>query len=104
MRNFAYNLRRTCDEIRPTYRFEGSCQNSVPEAIIAFLESNSFEDAIRTAVSLGGDTDTQAAIAGSIAEGYYGVPNELKAKCREYLPELLLQVLLRFENLPLNEV
>lgn len=100
--NFAYNLSRTCDEIRPNYRFEGSCQNSVPEAIIAFLESNSFEDAIRTAVSLGGDTDTQAAIAGSIAEGYYGVPEELKAKCRDYLPELLLKVLIRFENLQLK--
>lgn len=102
--NFAYNLSRTCDEIRPNYRFEGSCQNSVPEAIIAFLESNGFLDAIRLAVSLGCDTDTQAAIARSIAEGYYGVPDELKAKCREYLPELLLQVLIRFENLPLNEV
>lgn len=102
--HFGYDLKRTCVEIRPSYQFEGSCQNSVPEAIIAFLESNGFLDAIRLAVSLGGDTDTQAAIAGSIAEGYYGVPDELKAKCREYLPELLLQVLIRFENLPLNEV
>lgn len=102
--HFGYDLKRTCDEIRPSYQFEGSCQNSVPEAIIAFLESNGFLDAIRLAVSLGGDTDTQAAIAGSIAEGYYGVPEQLKAKCREYLPELLLQVLIRFENLPLNEV
>ena len=102
--NFGYDLSRTCNEIRPSYKFEDSCQNSVPEAIIAFLESKGFLDAIRLAVSLGGDTDTQAAIAGSIAEGYYGVPDELKAKCREYLPELLLQVLIRFENLPLNEV
>lgn len=102
--NFGYDLSRTCNEIRPSYKFEGSCQKSIPEAIVAFLESDGFVDAIRTAVSLGGDTDTQAAIAGSIAEGYYGVPEQLKAKCREYLPELLLQVLIRFENLPLNEV
>lgn len=101
--NFDYDLSRSCDEIRPAYAFEGSCQKSVPEAIIAFLESDSFEDAIRTAVSLGGDTDTQAAIAGSIAEAYYGVPEALKAKCREYLPELLLQVLIRFEGLQFNK-
>lgn len=97
--NFGYDLSRTCDEIRSTYEFEGSCQKSVPEAIIAFLESDSFEDAIRTAVSLGGDTDTQAAIAGSIAEGFYGISDALKEACKNYLPEPLLQVLLRFENL-----
>lgn len=70
--NFNYDLRRTLDEIRPKYKFEVSCQKSVPEAIIAFLESTDFEDAIRNAVSLGGDSDTIAAITGSIAEALYG--------------------------------
>lgn len=95
---FDYDLSRTCDEIRPAYRHVETCQETVPEAITAFLEGESFEDVIRTAVSLGGDCDTLTAIAGSIAEGFYGVSDELKAKCRDYLPESLLQVLLRFEN------
>ena len=69
---FAYDLHRTIDEIRPNYKFEVSCQKSVPEAIIAFLESTDFEDAIRNAVSLGGDSDTIAAITGGIAEAFYG--------------------------------
>lgn len=83
--DFGYDLNRTCDEIRPTYHHVETCQETVPEAIIAFLESNSFEDAIRNAVSLGGDTDTLACITGSIAEAYYGVPNELKKKCEEMI-------------------
>lgn len=78
--NFKYNLRRTLDEIRPKYKFEVSCQKSVPEAIIAFLESTDFEDAIRNAVSLGGDSDTIAAITGSIAEALYGGVPEAIAK------------------------
>lgn len=78
--NFNYNLRRTLDEIRPKYKFEVSCQKSVPEAIIAFLESTDFEDAIRNAVSLGGDSDTIAAITGSIAEALYGGVPEAIAK------------------------
>ena len=68
---FGYSLNRTCDEIRPTYFHVESCQETVPEAITAFLEGNDFEDVIRTAVSLGGDCDTLTAIAGSIAEGFY---------------------------------
>ena len=96
--NFHYDLSRTCDEIRPTYRHVESCQETVPEAITAFLEGNSFEDVIRTAVSLGGDCDTLTCIAGSIAEGYYGVPEELKQQCRERLPEDLRKVLRRFEK------
>ena len=96
--NFHYNLSRTCDEIRPTYRHVESCQETVPEAITAFLEGNSFEDVIRTAVSLGGDCDTLTAIAGSMAEGFYGVPEELKQQCRERLPENLRKVLQRFEE------
>ena len=94
---FHYDLSRTCDEIRPGYRHVESCQETVPEAITAFLEGDSFEDVIRTAVSLGGDCDTLTAIAGSIAEGFYGVPEELKQQCRARLPESLLEVLLRFD-------
>ena len=70
-----------------------TCQETVPEAITAFLEGESFEDVIRTAVSLGGDCDTLTCIAGSIAEGFYGVPDELKAKCHSYLDETLWIVL-----------
>ena len=95
---FGYDLRRTCDEIRPGYHHVETCQETVPEAITAFLEGESFEDVIRTAVSLGGDCDTLTAIAGSMAEGFYGVPEELKTACRRRLPENLLQVLDRFEE------
>ena len=96
--NFHYDLSRTCDEIRPAYRHVESCQETVPEAITAFLEGESFEDVIRTAVSLGGDCDTLTCIAGSIAEGFYGVPEELKRQCREHLPEDLRKVLRRLEE------
>ena len=95
---FGYDLSRTCDEIRPTYHHVESCQETVPEAIIAFLEGESFEDVIRTAVSLGGDCDTLTCIAGSIAEGFYGVPEDLKQECRNRLPEPLLEVLLKFDS------
>ena len=91
-----YDLSRTCDEIRPTYHHVESCQESVPEAITAFLEGESFEDCIRTAVSLGGDTDTIADMAGAIAEAYYGVPDELKAECEKRLPEDMREVLNKF--------
>lgn len=96
-REFGYALSRTCDEIRPDYHHVESCMETVPEAVTAFLEGNSFEDVIRTAVSLGGDCDTLTAIAGSIAEGFYGVPAELKEECYSRLPEPLLAVLKRFE-------
>ena len=96
--NFHYDLSRTCDKIRPAYRHVESCQETVPEAITAFLEGESFEDVIRTAVSMGGDCDTLTAIAGSIAEGFYGVPEELKRQCREHLPEDLRKVLRRLEE------
>ncbi|GHU71972.1 hypothetical protein FACS1894184_19400 [Clostridia bacterium] len=85
MSGFKYNLSRALNDIRPRYRFDSSCAGSVPEAITAFLESESFEDAIRNAVSLGGDSDTLAAIAGSIAEAYYGVPDAIAAKALTYL-------------------
>ena len=90
---FGYDLSRTCDEIRPTYSHVETCQETVPEAITAFLEGESFEDVIRTAVSLGGDCDTLTCIAGSIAEGFYGVPEELKEKCYTCLDETLGMVL-----------
>jgi ADP-ribosylglycohydrolase len=87
-----YTLDFKIDEIRDDYVFDVTCQGSVPQAITAFLESLSFEDAIRTAVSIGGDSDTIAAIAGSIAEAYYGIPEELKAKAIFYLDDYLLGI------------
>lgn len=84
-----YDLDRTVDEIRPGYHFDMTCEGSVPEAIIAFLDAEDFEDAIRNAISLGGDGDTQAAIAGAIAEAYYGIPEELQEKVFEYIDETL---------------
>lgn len=98
IREFQYDLSRTCDEIRPGYHHVEVCQETVPEAITAFLEGESFEDVIRTAVSLGGDCDTVAAIAGSIAEGFYGVPEDLKEQCRNRLPANLRKVLKTFEK------
>ena len=95
-KEFDYNLSRTVDEIRPKYQFEVSCQKSVPESIIAFLESTDFESAVRNAIWLGGDADTQAAIAGSIAEAFYGIPEDLIAECRDRLPEEMLEVLDEF--------
>ena len=91
---FHYDLTRTCDEIRPTYHHVETCMQTVPEAITAFLEGETFEDVIRTAVSLGGDCDTLTCIAGSIAEGFYGVPHEIKDECyRRLTPELAKMVL-----------
>ena len=84
---FGYDLSRTCDEIRPYYHHVETCQQTVPEAIIAFLESNSFEDALRNAVSLGGDSDTLACITGGIAEAFYGMPPELQQETLKRLPE-----------------
>lgn len=82
-----YDLNRTCDKIRPTYHHVETCQETVPEAIIAFLESVSFEDALRNAVSLGGDSDTLACITGGIAEAFYGMPQELRDETLKRLPE-----------------
>ena len=95
---FGYALNRTCDEIRPTYHHVESCMETVPEAITAFLEGDSFEDVIRTAVSLGGDCDTLTCIAGSIAEAFYGVSDDLKEECMSRLPQDLLDVLIRFDT------
>lgn len=82
----------TCDGIRDTYTFNETCQETVPQAIMAFLESESFEDAIRTAVSLGGDSDTLTAIAGSVAEAYFGIPDAIKAKALSFLDEELRSI------------
>ena len=97
-RQFGYDLDRTCDEIRPGYSFDVSCQGTVPEAVIAFLEAENFEDNLRTAVSLGGDCDTLTCISAAIGEAFWGVPEELKAECRKRLPEDMLQVLDRFSR------
>lgn len=97
-REFGYDLSRTLDEIRQSYRNDVSCMKTVPEAITAFLEGNDFEDVVRNAISLGGDCDTIGAIAGSIAEGFFGVPDELKEECRRRLPKPLLDVLVKFEK------
>lgn len=95
---FGYDLSRTCDEIRPHYHHVESCQETVPEAITAFLEGNDFEDVIRTAVSLGGDCDTLTAIAGSMAEAFYGMPALFMAECRARIPEDMLNVLDWFDE------
>ena len=98
-RVFHYDLSRTCDEIRPDYFFVETCQGTVPEAITAFLEGLTFEDVIRTAVSLGGDCDTLTCIAGGMAEAFYGgVPEEMKQECLNRLPFDMLRVISRFDN------
>lgn len=97
-KEYGYDLSQTLDEIRPTYRFNETCQNTVPQAIIAFLESTDFEDAIRNAISLGGDSDTLAAITGSIAEAAYGIPAWIKEKAYTYLDEPLKDVLKQWEE------
>jgi ADP-ribosylglycohydrolase len=83
---FAYDLKRTLADLRPDYAWSEICQTSVPESIIAFLEAVDFEDTIRCAISLGGDADTMAAIAGSIAEAFYGVPQPIAEEVQRRLP------------------
>ena len=92
IREFAYNLTRTLDEIRPSYHHVESCQETVPEAITAFLEGNDFEDVVRCAVSLGGDCDTLTCIAAGIAEAYYGVPEEYKNETLKRMEPDMVQV------------
>jgi ADP-ribosylglycohydrolase len=94
---FGYDLERSVESIRPAYRFDVSCQGSVPEAIISFLESNSYEDAVRNAVSLGGDSDTLACIAGGIAEAFYGgVPQFIRERALDILDEYLRSIAIQF--------
>ncbi len=93
-----YPMDFTLDEIRPTYTFDVTCQGSVPQAMKAFLESVSFEDAIRNAISIGGDSDTIAAITGAVAEAFYGMTDEQKEKAISYLTEPLKEVVFDFER------
>ena len=94
---YGYDLHRRLDDIRPSYRFDESCQGTVPPAIIAFLESNDYEDAIRKAISLGGDADTLACITGGIAEAFYGgVPTPIARRALDLLDEHLRTVTLDF--------
>ena len=96
-KNFDYDLNRNLDEIRPKYKFDVSCQGSVPEAIIAFLESTDFENAIRLAISIGGDSDTIACISGAIAEAYYKeIPKNIINRVMEILPEEFMEVIDKF--------
>lgn len=98
VKNFDYNFSRSCDEIRPTYHHVESCQETVPEAMTAFFEGDSFEGVIRLAVSLGGDCDTLTCIAGAMAEAYYGVSDELKEECVKRLPQEMVDVIKAFEK------
>jgi ADP-ribosylglycohydrolase len=96
---FGYDLSRKLDDIRPTYSFKVSCQESVPEAIICFLESTDFEDTIRNAVSLGGDADTQACIAGSIAEAFYkDIPEVHVKRAISSLPSFFRSIAVKFNQ------
>jgi len=94
---FGYDLQRTVDHIRPTYRFDESCQRTVPEAIICFLEAAGYEDAIRNAISLGGDADTLACITGGIAQAFFGVPDDIVRFTRRVLPVEFLDTIDAFE-------
>ncbi len=93
-----YPMNFTLDEIRPTYQFNEICQDSVPQALMAFFESDSFEDAIRNAISIGGDSDTLAAICGGVAEAYYGIPDDLRKRAEKYLDDRQMTILEMFER------
>lgn len=98
-KQFDYDLQRTVDAIRPNYKFHVSCQESVPESIICFLDADSYEDTIRNAISLGGDTDTMACIAGGIAEAYYGeIPLQISVEVYKRLPKEFLEIVLNFRD------
>jgi len=99
IRHFGYNLERNLDDIRPNYKFYETCQDSVPEAIIAFLESENYEDAIRKAISLGGDSDTIGCIAGGIAQAYFGkIPLEILKDGYRRLPMELCLIIQQFNK------
>lgn len=93
-----YPMNFTLDGIRATYQFSETCQDTVPQALMAFFESSGFEDAIRNAISIGGDSDTIAAICGGVAEAYYGIPSGIRKHALTFLDERLLQILVAFEN------
>ena len=94
-----YKIDFTIDEIRPTYEYDVTCQGTVPQAMQAFFESESFEDAVRNAISIGGDSDTLAAITGALAEAYYGIPVELKETALSYLDERLSAITKHFDEI-----
>ncbi len=93
-----YPMNFTLDEIRPTYEFNEICQDTVPQALMACFEAVSFEDAIRNAISIGGDSDTVAAICGGVAEAYFGIPDTIRNEALTYLDKRLLTILLEFES------
>ena len=95
---YKYDLNFTLNEIRPSYAFNESCQKTVPQAIVSFLESENFEDAIRNAISIGGDSDTLAAITGSIAEAAYGIPEDIKEKAINYLDKKIKELYNKWAN------
>ena len=95
---YKYDLNFTLNEIRPSYAFNESCQKTVPQAIVSFLESENFEDAIRNAISIGGDSDTLAAITGSIAEAAYGIPENIKEKAISYLDNEIKELYNKWAN------
>lgn len=95
---YHYDLSKTLDEIRPTYRHVEDCMNTMPAAFECFLESEDYESCIRNVMYIGGDTDTLGAIAGAVAEAYYGIPDELIKECRKRLPSEMLEIIDEFEK------
>ena len=93
-----YSMNFTLDEIRDSYQFNETCQGTVPQALEAFFESTGFEDAIRNAISIGGDSDTVAAICGGVAEAYYGIPTDIRKHALTFLDQNLMKLLTSFEN------
>lgn len=95
---FGYDLHFTCDGIRDAYGWGGTCQDSVPQAIVAFLDGMDFEDCIRNAISIGGDSDTIGCITGSMAEAFFGIPHGIRTRALAYLPTKLKEVVEEFEE------
>lgn len=97
-KRFSYNMETSLNEIRPKYRFNSTCPGTVPQAVLAFLEARDFEDAIRNAISLGGDSDTLAAITGSIAEAAYGIPDHIVNDVYSFLDKTIKAVIEEFRG------
>ena len=93
-----YDLCDCVEDLQADYDWDSSCQGTVPQALQCFFESESFEDAVRNAISIGGDSDTIGAITGAVAEAYYGIPDEIQEKAKTYIPEDLLQMVLILEK------
>jgi ADP-ribosyl-[dinitrogen reductase] hydrolase len=102
--NYRYDLTKTVDQIRETYTFDETCQGTVPQTMVCAFDARDFEDAIRNAISIGGDSDTVAAITGSVAEAMFGIPEDIREKSLSYLPEDMMVVVDRFVDIigPLN--